>query len=231
VTSPSFTFGTHNLHDRAGVPTFYADVLIFTEAIAPTILAKARQRAAHAAARLSGYAVVVCREQPDLVIAYRRRLFKRAGRYSYQRLVDGIPGVTPNRGTLSLPLQHRRTGDLFYVNAEHRINAAFPPYIRGEATFRRMSWGLHTRFTCNLVTRQSQSGYTALSGGDLNVPPDRLGYPDIPGAQELQRDLQRLAVTPAWRWSLSHPEHLSLKGSDHPRDRVTVTRRQEAATA
>jgi hypothetical protein len=34
---------------------------------------------------------------------------------------------------MSLPLEHRASGDLFYVNAEHRINAAFPPYVRGEA--------------------------------------------------------------------------------------------------
>lgn len=231
MTAQAFTFGTHNLHDEAGVPTFFADVVIYTEAIAPTIVALAKQKLAHAQGRLCGYRVVVCREQPDLVIAFRRRLFKRRGPYGYKRVVDGRSGVTPNRGTMALPLEHRASGDLFYVNAEHRINAAFAPWVRGEPAFRSAAWRRHTSYTCDLMDRQRDSDYVVLAGGDLNTPRDQAGYPGVRGVHEEQRDLQRLAVTPRWKWSLSHPEQLGLKGSDHPRDRVTVTRRKEVAPA
>lgn len=222
MTTHSFTFGTHNLHDEAGVPTFFADVLVFTEAIAPTIVAKAKQKAAHAAARLAGYAVVVCHEQPDLVIAYRRRLFKRRGPLSYKRLVDGIPHVTPNRGTAWLALEHRATPQLFAVIAEHRINAAFPPYVRGEEQLRRDAWHRHTAYTCDLVARLRDSGYVALPAGDLNTPRYQAGYPGVRGIHEVQTDLQRQAIAPRWKWTLTNPEQLSRQGSDHPRDRATV---------
>lgn len=218
----TFTFGTHNLHDDAGVPTFFADVVVFTEAIAPTIVAKARQKAAHASARLAGYTVVVCREQPDLVIAFRRRLFRKTGRYGYQRQVGGVPKVTPNRGTMWQPLTHRATGQPFALIAEHRINAAFPPYVRGEPAFRLDAWHRHTGYSCGLMTRLVDSGYIALGAGDLNTPRDVAGYPGVRGVQELQHDLQRQAIAPRWKWRLSHPEQLGLQGSDHPRDRVTV---------
>lgn len=221
-----FTFGTHNLHDEAGVPTFFADVVIFTEAIAPTIIAKAKQKAAHAKARLAGYSIVVCHQQPDLVIAFRRRLFKRRGPLSYQRKVDGVPKVTPNRGTAWLPLEHRVSGDLFAVEAEHRINAAFRPFIRGEAAFRRDAWHRHTAYSCDLANRLRDSGYVVLPGGDLNTPRHQAGYPGVRGVQELGEHFDRLAVTPRWSWCIDRLTQLSRKGSDHPRLRVTVHRRR-----
>lgn len=224
-----FTFGTHNLHDEAGVPTFFADVVVFTEAIAPTIVALAQQKLAHAKGRLRGYRIVVCREQPDLVIVFRRRLFKRRGGYGYKRIVDGRERVTPNRGTMWQPLEHRATSTLFDVMVEHRINGAFPPYIRGEAEFRHKSWRRHTAWTCGLIhrlttppARDDLHGHVVLSAGDLNVPRDQAGYPGVVDVQELGEDLQRLAVTPRWKWSMDRFRQLSRKGSDHPRDMARV---------
>lgn len=224
-----FTFGTHNLHDESGVPTFFADVVIFTEAIAPTIIAKAKRKSAHAKARLAGYRVIVCHQQPDLVIAFRRRLFKRRGPLSYERKVDGVAHVTPNRGTAWLAVEHRASGALFAVVAEHRINAAFRPFIRGEAAFRQAAWRRHTAYSCSLVTRLSDSGYVALPGGDLNTPRDQAGYPTVRGLQELGEHWDRLAVAPRWAWSIDHLAQLTRKGSDHPRLRVTVRRRRGGA--
>jgi hypothetical protein len=211
----SFTFGTHNLHDEAGVPTFFADILIFCEAIAPTIIAKAKQKAAHAKARLAGYTVVVCAQQRDLVVAFRRRDWKIAGR-SYTQYVVGRPEVSPNRGTFLVFLEHRRTGVLVVVVAEHRINAAFRPWIRGERVFRTAMWRKHTDGTLETIQRLEDSGYLVLAGGDDNTPQGVSAYERH--LTEVGDHFDRLAVSRAG--SLDNVENLSRQGSDHYRLRA-----------
>lgn len=213
----SFSFGTHNLHDEAGVPTFFADVLIFCEAIAPTIVAKAKQRLAHVKARLGGYTVVVCAEQRDLVVAFRRRDWKITGR-SYTAYVDGRAGVSPNRGTFLVFLRHRRTGLLIVVVAEHRINAAFSPWIRGERVFRTAMWRKHTDGTLDTVDRLEDSGFLVLAGGDDNTPHGVSAYEGH--LREVGEHFDRLAVSHVGR--LDDVDVLSRKGSDHYRLRATA---------
>lgn len=218
-----FTLGTHNTLDGAARPTMFADVVLFTEA-AVTLRDRARFLR-------SGYALVVCRQQRDLAIAYRRALFERAGDIHYAQVVEGVPGVTPNRGTAWLPLDHRATGDRFAVVWEHRINAAFPPYERGEPEFRRAAWKAHTDHTLDLVDRLTTSGWIVPMGGDVNTPPNVRGYWPHP---ERGRALDRLAVAvnghknfrpdPVARWVIGDAQYLSNAGSDHPRLRATITR-------
>lgn len=212
-----FTLGTHNLEDENGVPTFFADVIIYTEAIPKTIRARAKQRWAHAKARLAGYTIVVCREQRDLVVAFRRRLFKYKAN-GYQRHVTGRPGVTPHRGTFVVYVQTRepRARPLAII-AEHRINAAFPPYVRGERAFRKAAWSRHTNATWDLIHRLMDSGYLVLGGGDVNTPQGVPGYPI--GLKERGHYYDRLFANT----SLGPATYKSRKGSDHPRLVTTAT--------
>lgn len=221
----TFTVGAHNLHDEAGVPTFFADVLFFTEAIAPTIRAKAARQIAHAKARLAGYSIIVCPEQRDLVIAYRRRLFRLKSR-SYTKYVDGWAKVTPNRGTFVVFAEHRASGVVVPLIVEHRINAAFPPYVRSqgaphETAFRKESWAKHTNGTEHTIDDLKASGHPLIcAGGDLNVPLNVSGYDGHLhelGAGRLHFD--RLGCSQ----HISGLEVLSRSGSDHNRIRAKVT--------
>lgn len=220
----TFTWGTHNLHDEQGIPTMFADAVMFTEAIphtivddlgTPTIRARAARAARHAKLRSTGHAVITCRQQPDLVFVCRRRLFKVTGR-SYTKYVDGRRRVTPNRGTFIVFATHRETGKPIAFVGEHRINAAFRPWIRGERTFREAAWKRHTDGTWDTIRRLIDSGYVVCAGGDVNTPEGIPGYPIY--MHERGDHYDRLASTV----QLGPAEYLSRKGSDHPRLRVTV---------
>lgn len=227
--SETFTLGTHNLHDDAGSPSMFADVVLFTEAVPRTVRARLGQRARFAAARAAGRQVVVCREQRDLVVVVRRSLIQVTGT-SYHRFVEGLEGVTPHRGTFTVYGKLRESGQLVAVNVEHRINAAFAPWVRGEPAFRRAAWSRHTSGTLDLVDRQAASGYVVLAGGDVNTPERIAGY-SMAGVLERGERLDRLAVvagrTPV---RVGRAEYLSRKGSDHPRLRVTVRLPLEVVT-
>lgn len=218
-----FTLGGHNLHDEAGIPTFFADVIMFTEAIAPTIKAKARQKIAHAKARLAGYSIAVCHEQPDLVIAYRRRLFRYKSR-SYTKYVDGWAKVTPNRGTFVVFVEGRVDGKPYAFVGEHRINAAFPPYVRSqgdrqETEFRIAAWRRHTKGTLDTIDQLEASGFHVQAAGDLNVPVNTSGY---------QGYLHELGIGQIHFDRVGSSDHigrfmvLSREKSDHSRVLATV---------
>lgn len=220
MTADSFVWGGHNLHDQAGVPTMFADAVIFTEAIPHTIQDDLGRPTTHQAAartrlRLTGHTVAVCRQQPDLVFVCRRRLFKITGQ-SYKRYVIGRPKVTPNRGTWVLFTIHRPTGRQVAFVGEHRINAGFWPWIRGEARFRETSWETHTQGTLDTIERLHDSGWTVCAGGDLNTPHGVSGYHGT--LHEVGTSLDRLGSTAR----IGGFESLSRKGSDHPRVRATV---------
>lgn len=195
-------FGTHNLHDTTGKATPFADVIIFTEAI-PALVKEQLP---------PDYRVVVCRSQKDLIIAYRKNSgFKRAlRRPRYHKIVDGVAKVTPNRGTFWV--YGKLNGKKCVVIAEHRINAAFPPYIRGEDRFRKAMWIKHTAFTTRLIDRLKAAGKIVLAGGDLNTPRGVKGYTG--SLTEVGDHFDRLGVHGVKARS---PKVLSKEGSDHNR--------------
>jgi hypothetical protein len=211
------TLGAHNLHDSEGVPTFFADAVLYTEAIPGTIRAKARAARARAAARvLGGYTLRVCKEQRDLAVALKRRHYRVHG-VRYLRAHRGRAHVTPNRGTFCVETYDRRTGAAVVFIVEHRINAAFPPHIRGEADFRAQCWHLHTDLTLALIEDYLTAGWCVRIGGDLNTPPDVKGY-KLNLVHERGRGLDRLASS----GRLNNFEVLSRSGSDHPRIRAVM---------
>lgn len=212
----TFTLGAHNLHDEAGVPTFFADVIVFTEAIPKGIRARARARWAHTQGRLAGYRIVTCHAQPDLVVAVRRRLFKVTA-VSYTRYVDGVRKVTPNRGTFIVFATHRPTGKPWGIPAEHRINAWHPSQPdRGERAFRASAWRRHTAGTIRTLIRLKDSGFEIAGGGDTNTPKNVPAYAD--DFHEAGTSLDRVVST----CPIGDVEYLHNQGSDHPRLRVTV---------
>lgn len=213
-----FTIGTHNLHDEAGVPTLFADVIGFTEAIPPTIRARVRSARARAKARLAGYRVLTCPRQRDLVLVVRRRLIKVTDAW-YEPVHGGIPKVTPHRGTWVVEGVLRRTGQPVRLVLSHRINAAFPPYKRGEPVIRRERWVKHTALDVRVIGDGVRRGRVVIAMGDLNTPRGVNGYPGA-GVQEAGGGLDRLAVA-GGRFD-GPTDVLSRKGSDHPRLRRRV---------
>lgn len=194
------TIGTHNLLDGAAPATGFAAVVFFTEA---TDGVHALDQRFH---------VYVCVQQRDLAIAIART----TGGYDldehYTRSVFGVRKVSPHRGTYWL------TDDIAKVAliVEHRINAAFPPYKRGEALFRRLAWWAHTRMTLRLIRRLKRRGYTIYAGGDLNTPEHVRGYRGQ--LHEAGFGLDRLGSTEG----IKRSAHLSALGSDHKRLRAVV---------
>jgi hypothetical protein len=194
-------FGTHNLHDEAGTPTAFADIIVFTEAIPRNIKRVLRPL---------GYRVNVCGPQRDLVIAYKKGTFQRRGLNHYKKIHGGVAEVTPHRGVFWI--HGRLNGHKAVIIAEHRINAAFPPYIRGEAKFRAECWNKHTNFTVEKIRKWKRKGKIILAAGDLNTPRRVKGYRGE--LNEAGNGLDRVGVHGVKAHDLVR---LSFEGSDHPR--------------
>jgi hypothetical protein len=209
-----FTIGAHNLHDEKGTPTLFADVIVFTEAI-PDKIARVIQG--------TTYRMAICLPQPDLVVVYNTNTIRRdrLHRPRYAKYVDGWALVTPNRGTFTVPLIHRATKRRIRLNAEHRINAAFAPFVRGEPTFRAAKWKSHTAGTLATMHRQDAAGLLVVSAGDDNTP---YGVRAYPGFHEVGEHFDRIGSNA----ELSHLQVLSREGSDHSRIRAVVTERAAA---
>lgn len=214
--------GEHNLRDEHGVPSFFGDVLLFTEAVPRRIRARRRKllsRAlARSRARLAGTRIVSHRRDRSLAAAFPRDLLQLTSK-TYHRAHAGIAKVTPHRGTLVLRCRTRDTDRKVAIVVEHRINAAFPPYKRGEPLLRMRLWEEHTTLTLRLIDELEAEGYFVIAGGDLNVPREVLGYQDR--LREISTSLDRLACSDDGRWSAF--ERLSPNGSDHHRIRATLT--------
>ena len=195
--------GTHNTLDGAAVASPFADVLLFTEAIPRKVRIELADT----------HDVYVCRYQKDLCIAIRKTLGQEKVRSHYRLVHPGIAKVTPHRGTfwLTLLLEGKPTA----VLVEHRINAAFPPFKRGERFYRPRMWRLHTKISLRIIDRQKRKGRRVLAGGDVNTPHGVVGYP---GLHEVGDHFDRLASTRP----LAEVERLSRGGSDHHRLRATV---------
>lgn len=198
------TFATHNLHDQTGTPSAPAEIMLFTEAIPERV---------RAALEPLGYVVAPCRQQRDLVIAWKRGTFTPR-RKRYRLAHPGIAKVTPHRGTYWIV--GRLHGKRAVLLVEHRINAAFPPYRRGEATFRRLSWSWHTRLTLRQIRRFRRQGLLVIAGGDLNTSHGVSGYRGE--LHEAGAHFDRLGSTQPIR----AVELLSRMGSDHPRLKAEI---------
>lgn len=218
----AFTVGEHNLHDESGIPSFFADVLLFCEAVPRRIRARRRRMVtrtiARARARLAGTRIVSHRRDRSLAVAFPRDLLAMTSK-AYHRAHPGIAEVTPHRGTLVLRCRTRESDRKVALLVEHRINAAFPPYKRGEPLVRMRLWEEHTTMTLRLVDELEAEGYFVIAGGDLNVVRDVLGYQGR--LREISTSLDRIACSEAGRWSGF--ERLSPNGSDHHRIRATLT--------
>jgi hypothetical protein len=205
-----FTLGAHNLHDEAGRPTEFADVVLFCEAVVPSI----RERMGR---WVRGLRLLHPEDQPDLAILLPRRLFKVTDRY-YFLAHKGITKVTPRRGTFVLKTIHRKTGRKVAFVLEHRVNAAFPPFKRGHAKIRAALWRQHTNLTLGVIADLKVENYAVFAGGDLNTPPDVKGYEG--SLVEVNTALDRLAHSRDA--ALVDFERLSAAKSDHHRIRATA---------
>lgn len=206
----AFTVGEHNTRGQYGQVTPFADVVLFCEAERVTIrkrLSLWRQRSR----------AIVCKDQRDLVMVLPIIDFK-VEKKLYFRAHKGRHGVTPHRGTFVVLTRHRVTGRRVAFLLEHRINAAFPPYERGEALFRAEMWRRHTAMTLRVISHLKQENYTIFAGGDLNVPPSVRGYDGT--LTEINTALDRLACSRDAH--LTDFERLSPVGSDHHRIKATA---------
>ena len=199
------TLGTHNLWDGAAPAGDWADVILLTEAIPAKVRHELRDT----------HDVYVCRFQKSLAIAIRKTLSQERVRTHYRLVHPGIAKVTPHRGTfwLSLVLNGKPTA----IVVEHRINAAFPPFRRGERWYRPRMWRRHTRISLRIIERHKRKGRVVLAGGDLNTPRTISGYQGT--LHEVGDHFDRLGSTRR----LHDLEVLSRMGSDHPRLRASVS--------
>lgn len=185
--------GTHNLLDGKAPATPFADILFFTEA-------GGASRAA-----LKGYEIHTCQKQRDLMIAVAHSVGLNDLEGHYSQAIFGARKVSPHRGTYWL------TDDVAKVAliVEHRINAAFEPYKRGEKLFRKLAWWSHTRMTLRIIRRLKRKGYTLYAGGDLNTPIGVSGYKGT--LHEVGRKYDRLGSTKR----IHKARRLPRLGSDH----------------
>jgi len=191
------TVGTYNTLDGKGTVGDFADVLLLTEAIPAKVRAQVGKT----------HDVFVCERQPDLVIAVRRGLLTSVASTNYKKAHWGIPKVTPNRGTFWIT---GRMGDVkVALLVEHRINAAFAPFKRGEGLFRKTMWEMHTRMTLRIVRRLKKQGHTVYGGGDTNTPRGVSAYRGV--LVEAGKGLDRLGSTRR----LKGVQVLPRNGSDH----------------
>lgn len=230
------TWGTHNTLDGKGRTTFFADVVGYCEAIEDVIepavarknrLMKRRQKARRAGIA-RGYRMLTCARQRDLVMVFNRFLYKYVDQ-EYVRVHGGVAKVTPARGEWAVTLRERQgvlrrpTGDLVTFVWGHRVNAAFPPYIRGEATMRSEWWQMHNEVSNDLIEKYREMGHRVRAGGDANTPKHRVDGRWIMAYRSLPHEIGKGEFD---RLGSSDPmvDHdvLSAVGSDHMRVRATA---------
>lgn len=222
------SWGTHNLHDEEGIPTFFADVVGFIEAIPRTVKAREQARKNKRRARLRGYKIMTCQRQRDMVVAVKRYHYKVTGQ-SYTLVHGGRPEVTPHRGEWAIETIER-VGRLRRAKGKkvafiygHRINAAFPPHIRGEAPLRAAYWMKHDIISNGMIESYLAAGYEVRTGGDPNTPKTKINGKWIRAYSSLPYEVgygefDRLGSSER----IVKHEVLSRKGSDHKRLRAVA---------
>lgn len=200
-------FGTHNLLDGKGRATGFADVLFFTEA--PSVEKVLEQLG-------PGWLAKACPQQKDLVVAWKsdRDIRWRAG--TYIPVHPGRALVTPARGTWKVVL--RILGEDVVFVFEHRINAAFPPFIRGEKLFRLAMHKLHTGVSKQIARRAKKKGLVTVGIGDPNCSPKMSAYGHVLPHEFGAPEKDRIASNRR----LVNREVLSKEGSDHNRLRAGI---------
>ena len=211
------TIGTHNTHHARGRVTLFADAIGYTEADATNVLEAVAAIASLARARLVGYGVRVCRAQKSLVFVARRRTWKIT-RTRYVPVHEGVPGVTPARGTFVVETRRRANGRREVFLVCHRINSAFPPHVNGEPRFRAARWAEPVKVDDDLAQQYKAWGWTVHAMGDPNTPRGVLAFPALPW--EIGGGLDRIASTE----DLGETTYLDPVGSDHPRLRGRLPR-------
>lgn len=191
------TLGTFNTLDGKGTVTDFADLILITEGIPKKVRHELRET----------HDVYVCRFQRDLAIAVRKTLAQERVRKHYRLVHPGIAKVTPHRGTFWLTL--RLEGKPTTILVEHRINAAFPPFRRGERFYRPKMWSLHTKITLRIIRRRIRKGDEVHGGGDVNAIRGIKAYRGV--LHEVGTGFDRLASTKR----LTDVEVLPKNGSDH----------------
>lgn len=158
------SFGTWNTLDgEADESTFKKDVIIFTEAIPAEVRRELSKT----------HMIYVCADQKDLVLAVHRRLKPRLRYQEYRKANRGIPKVTPKRGSWRTRIELLAIDRWIDGVWDHRINAAFPPFIRGEKLIRSRFWKKHTSITKDMLRAAKKAANeftTVLYGGDPNTP-------------------------------------------------------------
>lgn len=198
------TLGTFNTLDGKGTLTDFADLILITEGIPKKVRAELRDT----------HDVYVCRWQRDLAIAVRKTMGQERVRTHYRLVHPGIAKVTPHRGTFWLTLLLNGVPTAIVV--EHRINAAFPPFKRGERWYRPRMWRLHTKVSLRIIERHKRKGRAVMAGGDVNTPRTISGYQGT--LHEVGDHFDRLGSTRP----LTDAQVMSRMGSDHNRLRATV---------
>lgn len=215
MTGP--TLGTHNTHDEAGRVTLFADAVGYTEAKPRKVRNKVAARLSRIRARLGGYRVRVCRRQRDLVFVCRRKVWRITGT-RYVPVHGGRAGVSPHRGTFVIEAERVATGAPEVFLLPHRVNAAFAPWVRGEADWRSARWHAHAETDDRLTAEYLARGFEVHALGDVNTPPKVLGFAALPW--EVGRGFDRIAST----IDLVDVKYLGRAGSDHPRLRARLAR-------
>lgn len=199
------SLGTHNTLDGAARGTAFADIICFTEAI-PAKLERDLMRT---------HDLYVCRFQKDLVIAVNRALPIHNVKMHYIPVHPGLMLVTPHRGVFWITFD--LWGERYAVLCEHRINAAFPPFKRGEPVFRPKMWRLHRRIACRVVRRLKKRGRKVMAAGDYNTIPGVDAYKGL--LEEHFEGFDRVCVD-ADHFEVTSERKMSRAGSDHHRYRV-----------
>lgn len=206
------SLGTHNTLDGKAPGTAFADVIVFTEAIG----SKLREQLAKT------HKLWQCDKQKDLCIAVRLSLVEHMTNIveHYKFLVPGRKKVSPHRGVFWITFLLHNVKHVIFC--EHRINAAFPPYKRGERFWRPLMWKRHTRFIRNKIKRWIKKGCAILGGGDTNTPEGVVAWAKKgkrKWGQEVGRRLDRLFV---YGYTFGAVRVMSPMGSDHHRLRAQV---------
>lgn len=199
------TIGTHNTLDGKADESGFADYILFTEAIPAQVRAALRKT----------HQIWVCSDQKDLVLAVHRRLKPKLLDQDYKKAHGGIPLVTPKRGTwrVDLELLGVEVRGVF----DHRINAAFPPFVRGEKILRPRFWKKHTEITKTMIRNAKGRNIVVVYMGDPNTPKHIAAVGNVLQYEE-GTGKDRIASNR----KIHKFEELSKAGSDHHRLRGTV---------
>lgn len=198
------TLGTHNTGDHRGHPTPFADIIGFTEAIPRKVRRELKKT----------HRVYVCGFQRSLVIAISRDIDVKRVVKHYRLVHGGRAKVTPHRGEFWLTLLMDDVDSAVQVG--HWINAAFEPYVRGEADFRSAMWERHQRIALRIIERHIARGREVYHAGDLNTPRGVSGYDGVLNERGTHYD--RIGSTRP----LGPGKVLSRLGSDHWRIKAKV---------